>query len=76
MRLRQGRKVGRTLYAQLGDHPTDGDVLVGQVDSVELAEFLCASIAYMCLRTERRDGTPTQAQLDEVLSALVNRPRP
>lgn len=38
LRLRTGRKVGRTLYAQV--HPTeasDGDRLVGMVDDIELA---------------------------------------
>jgi hypothetical protein len=37
MKLRQGRKVGRTIYAQLGDQPSDDDPLVGVMDTAELA---------------------------------------
>lgn len=43
MRLRQGRKVGRTLYRQLGAEPSDDDVLVGLVDTPELAAFIVAA---------------------------------
>ena len=41
MRLRVGRKVGRTIYLQLGDEPSDEDVLVGVVDTAALAQFIC-----------------------------------
>jgi len=34
---RVGRKVGRTIYQQEGDDPADGDVLIGLMDSRELA---------------------------------------
>ena len=34
---RQGRKVGRNVYAQVGDEPGDGDVLIGQFDTASLA---------------------------------------
>lgn len=34
---RVGRKVGRTIYAMVGDEPSDDDVLIGMMDSVELA---------------------------------------
>lgn len=34
---RVGRKVGRTIYAQLGNEPNDDDPLIGVFDSVELA---------------------------------------
>jgi hypothetical protein len=34
---RQGRKVGRTLYAVVGDEPSDDDVLIGVLDTPELA---------------------------------------
>jgi hypothetical protein len=34
---RVGRKVGRTVYAQIGDQPSDNDVLIGVFDTRELA---------------------------------------
>lgn len=34
---RVGRKVGRTIYAQLGTEPTDDDPLIGIFDTIELA---------------------------------------
>lgn len=34
---RTGRKVGRTIYAQLGPEPSDDDVLIGMMDTPELA---------------------------------------
>lgn len=37
LRWRTGRKVGRTLYAQLGPDPSDGDVLIGVLDHARLA---------------------------------------
>jgi len=36
-RWRTGRKVGRTIYAQVGDEPSDGDVLIGVMDTPGLA---------------------------------------
>jgi hypothetical protein len=35
--FRTGRKVGRTIYAQLGPEPSDSDPLVGVMDTPELA---------------------------------------
>jgi hypothetical protein len=34
---RVGRKVGRTIYAQLGETPSDNDPLIGVLDTRELA---------------------------------------
>lgn len=34
---RVGRKVGRTIYAQAGDEPSDDDVLIGVMDTPDLA---------------------------------------
>lgn len=34
---RTGRKVGRTIYAQIGSDPSDGDVLIGVMDTAALA---------------------------------------
>lgn len=44
MRLRQGRSVGRTLYSQLGDEQSDRDVLVGLVDTSDLAAEIVQSV--------------------------------
>jgi len=38
--LRVGRSVGRTLYVQFGDEPSKDDLLIGQVDSAELAAWI------------------------------------
>jgi hypothetical protein len=35
---RVGRKVGRTIYRQLGPEPSDADELVGMMDTAELAK--------------------------------------
>jgi len=35
---RTGRKVGRTVYLQLGDEPSDDDPLIGVMDTPELAD--------------------------------------
>jgi hypothetical protein len=35
---RIGRKVGRTVYAQISDDPADDDVLIGMFDTTELAK--------------------------------------
>lgn len=35
---RTGRRVGRTIYAQAGEHPSDDDLLIGTLDTPELAE--------------------------------------
>lgn len=38
MHWRTGRKVGRTIYAQLGPTPDDHDPLIGVMDTRALAE--------------------------------------
>lgn len=38
LKWRVGRKVGRTVYAQLGKEPSDGDQLIGVFDTIELAQ--------------------------------------
>lgn len=35
---RTGRKVGRTLYVVLGEESSDADILIGMMDTAELAE--------------------------------------
>jgi hypothetical protein len=39
---RAGRKVGRTIYAQLGSFASDDDLLIGVMDTPELAAEACA----------------------------------
>jgi len=39
---RVGRKVGRTIYAQITDVPRDDDPLIGVLDTRELAERVVA----------------------------------
>jgi hypothetical protein len=39
-RWRTGRKVGRTIYAQARDEPSDEDLLIGVMDSPRLAARL------------------------------------
>jgi hypothetical protein len=42
-RWRVGRKVGRTIYAQIGPEPSDDDVLIGVMDTRALAEEAVAA---------------------------------
>lgn len=42
LRWRVGRKVGRTIYAIVGNEPSDADVLIGLLDSRELASLAAA----------------------------------
>lgn len=44
MKLRTGRKVGRTLYLQIEEEPSDDDILVGMVDTRQLAELIVDSV--------------------------------
>lgn len=37
MRWRIGRNVGRTVYAIVGDTPSDNDILIGMMDSTSIA---------------------------------------
>jgi hypothetical protein len=48
---RTGRKVGRTIYAQLGDVPSDDDPLIGVMDTPELA-----AIAVACRNAGDHEG--------------------
>jgi hypothetical protein len=40
---RTGRKVGRTIYRQVGEHPSDADLLIGVMDTPELAKEVVAA---------------------------------
>jgi hypothetical protein len=41
---RTGRKVGRTLYVQLGEAPADRDPLIGVMDTPELAAMAVRAV--------------------------------
>lgn len=41
---RVGRKVGRTLYVQVGAEPSDDDVLVGLMDTADLARLVVEAV--------------------------------
>ena len=43
-KLRNGNKVRRTLYVQLGETPNDGDPLVGVVETPKLAFLICDAL--------------------------------
>lgn len=40
MKWRQGMKLGRTLYAQIGPEPTEFDTLIGMIDNSHLARYI------------------------------------
>lgn len=44
MKFRTGRKVGRTLYVQIGDQPDDMDLLIGIVDSSDQADIIVNAV--------------------------------
>lgn len=44
---RIGRKVGRTIYVQVGDHASDDDHLIGMMDTPELAQVVVNSVNQM-----------------------------
>lgn len=57
MPWRMGRKIGRTVYAQVADEPSDDDVLIGVMDSRILAADVVASHnAVLTARPDRDDG--------------------
>lgn len=39
-RFRTGRSLGRTVYAQVGDEPSDDDLLVGMMETPYMAELV------------------------------------
>jgi len=44
LKLRQGRRVGRTLYEQTGPEPSEDDPIIGLVDNPELAATIVAAV--------------------------------
>ena len=48
MKVRTGRKVGRTLYLQVGEQSSDDDLLIGVMDTRKLGRLVAAAMnAYM-----------------------------
>lgn len=45
--LRVGRSAGRTIYVQTGEGPADGDLMIGIVDSPELARLIVDTVNYL-----------------------------
>lgn len=43
---RVGRKLGRTIYAQEGDAPSDEDPLLGIMDTADLAAMVVDAVNY------------------------------
>jgi hypothetical protein len=81
-RFRVGRKVGRTIYRQTGQEPSDVDELVGVMDTPELAGLAVAGMngavdhlaAYQsgygkgCADQAERDGAPRCSACDHLVS--------
>ena len=44
---RTGRKVGRTIYAQMGNEPSDNDPLIGVMDTPDLARLVVRAVNAM-----------------------------
>lgn len=61
MILRTGRSVGRTIYRQVGDEPSKDDVLIGVMDTPELAAMVVAAVAHTEATVARDD---LQASMD------------
>lgn len=55
LKWRTGRKVGRTVYAQLGHEPSDGDILIGMMGTPLLAAAVAATHNYWLVVQGDRD---------------------
>jgi hypothetical protein len=51
--LRVGRKVGRTIYAQVGTEPSDDDRLIGVMDTPQLAEEAVRAVNILRVQERR-----------------------
>lgn len=56
-KLRQGRSIGRTLYAQRGEEPSNTDLCIGIVDSPQLAAKIVHAMAWLQATSEARRKT-------------------
>ena len=59
---RVGRTVGRTIYAMVGQAPSEDDVLIGMMDTAELAGEAC--VAHNHRRTRGRGPFRAQEKAD------------
>jgi len=55
-RWRTGRKVGRTIYSQVGDEPSDGDILIGVMDTPDLAQCAVTAVNNPPRQSQCGDG--------------------
>lgn len=55
---RIGRKLGRTIYAQEGDEPSDDDVFLGLMESEEIAAQVVNAVNYVKTIEGRDSGNP------------------
>jgi hypothetical protein len=53
---RQGMKLGRTLYAQLGAQPSEYDSLIGMIDNAHLARYIVEMHNAALNRLEEREA--------------------
>lgn len=53
---RVGRKVGRTVYRQVGPEPSDEDPLIGVMDTVELAARVVEAVNEQTERRQEENG--------------------
>lgn len=60
MKLRTGRKLGRTLYIQLGAEPADTDPCIGMVDTSELASVVVNSFNRNAEESRRVNRVPPE----------------
>ncbi len=71
-RWRTGRKVKRTIYVQTGPKPSDEDMLVGVMDTPELARIVVDAVNTCGLRQGfAAFGQPTRREL-EVLKLVAD----
>lgn len=56
---RKGQSVGRTVYVQVGANPSKADVLVGVMDTPDLAELVVAAVNARTNQSEVTHRCPT-----------------
>lgn len=64
MRFRVGRHLGRTIYRMVGEQPSDADVFVGIMDTVDMATTAVAALNSCDLGTASRDLSLPQTCLN------------
>lgn len=57
MRWRVGRSVGRTLYIQIGEEGSKSDILIGMMDTPELAQNVVDAVNKEFDRLEGERGS-------------------